>query len=153
MQRTVTLLAILAIVAFPFSASAAPDRMFVSAPGEQGPKSCDHFHHEESCDRYHIIVEKSVGNLGPGSRVLLEGQRFEVEWSGTGYRLDDGRVVTANGAGTWQQVWPTYAPVSVSDWTDLDGTAHLTVSDTLSIDGMSSVVTEVHFYAWLNRVD
>lgn len=156
MRQTVLLLTILSLVALPAVGQAAPPKMFVSTAGPI--KTCDHFHHEESCSRYHIVVEEEVDPSDPvatASRttvVLVEGDRYEVTWSGKGYRLEAGPVVAETADGTWMQVYPNMETVRVDDWTDVDGNAYLTSTDTITVNGSPQRVKEALHYAWLNRL-
>lgn len=152
MRRTVLLLAILALVALPAVSQAAPAKMFVSTAGPI--ETCDHFHHEESCTRYHIKVEEEE-EVGPASQstvVVIEGDRYEIQWSGQGYRLASGPVVAETADGSWIQVYPRMETVKVDDWTDADGNSYLTATDTILVNGSPERVKEVLNYAWLNRL-
>lgn len=143
-------LATLALVLTGSVALAAPapgESMFMASSSTQLQKleECDTLHHEQTCDRYHVV--------GVGSQqasVNLEGQQFNVDWSGVGFRLDTGAVITRTDSGSWEQVYPSRSAVQVTDWNDVDGSDYLTVTDSLQVDGQPAKVTDQRLYLWVS---
>jgi hypothetical protein len=101
-----------------------------------------------SCEQTHITSTcqfKHVGSVLPvtiGSNILLDGEKYFVEWIGPGYYLSTGVVVQPLGETAaelkgqlWLEVYPNQGKTHTSRaWVDSDGNQALSTSDTLALD-------------------
>jgi hypothetical protein len=101
---------------------------------------CDYTHVILSCTEKHIENEAGVST---GGILLLDGERYIVDWMGPGYYLESGMVIEPLGDAAkglrgqrWLEVYPQQNRVHTSRaWEDVDGNRALSASDTLALDG------------------
>ena len=110
----------------------------------------------QGCDLSHVVAtcaDKHVGSELPataGSTIVLDGEKYFVEWMGPGYYLSTGVVVQPLGETAselkgqlWLEVYPDQGKTHTSRaWIDGDGNQALSTYDTLALDSDPPVMVK-----------
>ena len=115
--------------------------------GVETLQTCEVSHITSTCTNKHVGGELPVTT---GSSILLDGEKYFVEWMGPGYYLSSGVVVEPLGETAtelkgqlWLEVYPDQGKTHTSRvWVDSDGNQALSASDTLALDSDPPVMVK-----------
>jgi len=135
-MKITTIAALLVIMLAPVAAFA--QEMILESQSKIQPelKACDTLHHEQTCDRYHVVGVE-------GQNLNLDGQEYTITWMGLGYYFAGGLILQATEDGRWLEVAPQQGQLHTASWIDTDASGAVSISDSLVIDGKALTLKDV----------
>lgn len=149
MRRIVAIGLAVAIAVLLTPAAAFAEAVVIEA--QAGLKTCDHVHAvdgESKCTRYHVTIKADdPAPVEPGATLQLNGEPYVIQWIGDGYYTASGKVLHLKGSSGASSLELIELRLGTdaqhqAGWQDVNGDGELSVSDTVSINGISEIIVD-----------